>query len=79
MDRATIEQRMGFLAQAKREQMHRLEAARAEQQQALTSLERIEGARQDCEFWLGEIASQECAAKVETVERNGVCETAASN
>lgn len=55
MDRTAIEQRLQSLQSMKVQQQERLERARQEQQAALTSLERIEGARQDCEFWLEQI------------------------
>ena len=71
MGRTAIEARLAELAGMKAAQEGRLAAAQQEQRFALQSLERIEGARQDCEFWLAQLA-----APGEEAPRNGVCAAA---
>jgi hypothetical protein len=72
MDRQAIEARLEELAQLRQQQLEQLKDTQATQQNCHTNLQLLEGARQDCVFWLNQIDMKEKAGKTaELVASNG--------
>ena len=79
MDRKAIEQRQTDLQKLQAEQKARLETAQGEIRGAQISLERIEGALQDCDFWLSQLPGQDAPeVKIEAAPGQPAEETPAA-
>lgn len=71
MNRTEIERRLQELSEMRLQQRERLARAQQEQRDAMASLERIEGAAQDCAFWLTKIQEATERLALAHAETNG--------
>jgi hypothetical protein len=78
-EKPAVIRRINQLKQLMNEQQERMKKAQNEMQGAMTSIHKLEGALEDCEFWQGEIEMTErlekmdidTAVAVENNRRNG--------